>query len=118
LPFDDRRTLARTRPTDVADLGPEARTIVVGLARARLTTRWRLLAAAPVLGWLVLMAVWGFGRSTYPDSATLWLQAGLLLGALTWFVAAMAAGRRLRRTRAVLTAADAPGDGPDPDQLN
>lgn len=104
LPFEERRTLARTRPDDVNDLGPDARTIVLGLARARLATRWRLLAAAPLLGWLVLMAVWGFGRSTYPDAAALWFQAGLALGAITWSGAAVAAAGRLRRTRELLAA--------------
>jgi hypothetical protein len=102
--FEDKRALARTGPDDVSSLGPEARTIVAELARVRLATRWRLLAVAPVFGWLVLMAVWGFGRSTYPGSVTLWLQAGLALGALTWFAAAIAAANRLRRARDVLTA--------------
>ncbi len=107
LPFEDKRRLARVGPDDVDDLGGDARTIVAALARSRLATRWRLLAAAPVFGWLVLMAVWGFGRSTYPASVTLWFQVGLALGALTWFAAAIAAANRLRRTRAVLAACDA-----------
>ncbi len=104
LPFEDKRSLARVGPDDVPSLDGDARTIVTELARVRLATRWRLLAAAPVFGWLVLMAVWGFGQSSYPESATLWFQAGLALGALTWFAAAIAAINRLRRTRAVLAA--------------
>ncbi|TVR32517.1 MAG: hypothetical protein EA388_12020 [Nitriliruptor sp.] len=104
LPFEDKRSLARVGPDDVPSLDGDARTIVAELARVRLATRWRLLAAAPVFGWLVLMAVWGFGQSTYPESSTLWLQAGLALGALTWFAAAIAAINRLRQTRAVLAA--------------
>jgi len=104
LSFEEKRGLARVGPDDVACLDRDARTIVAELARVRLATRWRLLAAAPVLGWLVLMAVWGFGRSTYPGSVTLWLQIGLALGAVTWFAAAIAAANRLRRARAVLTA--------------
>ena len=104
MPFEAKRRLARVGPDDVSDLDDVARTIVADLARTRLATRWRLLAAAPVFGWLVLMAVSGFGQSTYPDAATLWFQAGLALGALSWFVAAIAAANRLRRARAVLSA--------------
>lgn len=107
LPFDARRRLARVGPDDVPDLDGDTRGVVAALARARLATRWRLLVAAPVFGWLVLMAVWGFGRSTYPGSVTLWFQTGLALGALTWFAVSIAAANRLRRTRAVLAACGA-----------
>lgn len=113
LSFDERRRLAAMRPDDVAGLADEDREVVAALQRARLVTRWRLLAAAPVLGWLVLMTFWGFGRSAYPASEGTWLLLGLVLGAAAWFLAALAAAARLRRARATLAAAaeadEAPG---------
>lgn len=105
LPFERRRALARAGPDDLPGLPTEDVEVVAGLARARLATRWRLLTAAPVLGWLVLMTVSGFGRTATPDEHGAWLLAGAALGAATWLVAAVAAARRLRRARAVLAAA-------------
>jgi hypothetical protein len=105
VPFEERRRLAHARPDEVPHLADEDVEVVAGLARARLATSWRLLAAAPVLGWLVLMTVWGFGRSTYPDVVDRYLLAGLALGALTWFVVAVQVARRLRRARTTLAAA-------------
>ena len=91
--------------------------MVAALQEARLATRWRLLAAAPVLAWLVLMTFWGFGRSTYPESEGTWLLVGLVLSAVAWFVVALASAARLRRARATLVAAaehdDTPTDEPD-----
>lgn len=113
LPFGQRRELARTGPDGVSELEPWEREVVAGLSRSRLRTRWRLMAAAPALGWLVLMAVWGFGRSTYPQAGGNWLLAGLALGAATWFVAAVAAAHRLRRTRAVNAAATTSAESDD-----
>jgi hypothetical protein len=109
--FEQRRSLARTGPGDLDALAPEDAEVVAGLARARLRTSWRLLATGPVLGWLVLMTVWGFGRSTTStEGAGPWLLAGLALGALAWFVASLAAARRLRRARQLLAAGGPPGD--------
>lgn len=110
LPFGRRRELARVRADTVTDLDDEDVEVVAALQRARLATRWRLLAAAPVFGWLVVMTVWGFGRSSYPESEGTWLLAGLVLGAVAWFVAALAAAARLRRARATLQAASTPPD--------
>ncbi len=115
LPFERRRALARVRPDDVADLPEDDREVVAALQRARLATRWRLLAAAPVFGLLMLMTVWGFGRSTYPDRAQLWLFIGLTLGAAAWFVAALAAAARLRRARSTLRAAERHVEDDHPD---
>jgi hypothetical protein len=113
LPFDRRRTLAHVGPDDVTSLPEADREVVAGLARARLVTSWRLLLGAPLLGWLVLMTIWGFGRSTYPASERAWLLGGLFLGALVWFLAALWVARRLRRARAVLAAATTdPGEEP------
>jgi hypothetical protein len=102
----------------VAGLTPEEREMVTGLASARLATSWRLLATAPVLGWLVLMTVWGFGRASYPDAADRYLLVGATLGAVTWLVTAVAVAGRLRRARHVLTAASDQGssEGQDPAQ--
>ncbi len=102
--FEERRALARVRTDDVDTLSTDDRKVVAGLQRARLATRWRLLAVAPVLGWLVLMTVWGFGRSTYPHAEQAWLLSGVALGAAAWFVASLAAATRLRRARATLNA--------------
>ncbi len=110
MTFDHRRKLARVRADTVDDLDPQDVEVVAALQRARLATRWRLLAAAPVFGWLVVMTLWGFGRSSYPESEGTWLLAGLVLGALGWFVAALAAAARLRRARSTLQAAAATGD--------
>jgi hypothetical protein len=111
LPFEQRRMLARTRPEQVPALSTADAEVVAGLAAARLATSWRLLGAAPVLGWLVLMTVWGFGRSTYPDVADRYLVAGLALGAATWLATAIGVAGRLRRARRVLAAASSdPGD--------
>jgi hypothetical protein len=104
LPFERRRQLAHVRPDDVASLPPDDAAVVGGLARARLRTSWRLLAGAPVLGWLMLMTVWGFGRSTAPASERAWLLAGLALGALVWLAAAVWTANRLRRARLLVAA--------------
>ena len=102
LELETQRTLARTGPDEVSGRPVEERELVVGLARRRLATSWRVLAGAPLLGWLVLMTVWGFGRSTYPDAQQRWLVAGLLLGAAVWAAAAVRATRRLRRARQLI----------------
>jgi hypothetical protein len=102
LPFERRRRLAHVHPAEVASLTGEDAAVVGGLARARLATSWRLLAGAPLLGWLVLMTVWGFGRSTAPDAEQAWLLAGLALGAAVWLLAAVRTAGGLRRTRRIL----------------
>lgn len=110
LPYERRRALARVRAGDLDELDDGDVEVVASLQRARLATRWRLLAAAPVLAWLVVMTFWGFGRSTYPESEGTWLLVGLVLGAVAWFIAALAGASRLRRARATLRAVD---DGSD-----
>jgi hypothetical protein len=102
LPFDHRRGLTHVRPAEVASLPDEDATLVGGLARSRLRTSWRLLASAPLLGWLVLMTVWGFGRSTAPHAEQAWLLAGLALGAAVWLAVSIWVAGRLRRARRIL----------------
>jgi len=97
--FDQRRRWARLGATDPSAQSDDDAEMVRGLARARLATSWRLLAGAPLLGWLVLMTVWGFGRSTYPEEAQRWLLGGAALGAIVWTVMALHTARRLRRAR-------------------
>jgi hypothetical protein len=102
LPFERRRRLALTalRGTAPAADGTEADAeLVWALAEARVATGWRLQVAALVLGWLVLMTVWGFGRSTFPADETSWQLAGLVAGAVVWALAAVLARRRIRRAR-------------------
>ena len=79
--------------------------MVASLQRARLATRWRLLATAPVFAWLLLMTIWGFGRSSFPDREGTWLLVGLVVGAIGWFIAALATATRLRRARSLLAEA-------------
>jgi hypothetical protein len=102
LTFERRRELAHVRADGLGDLPAEDVEVVRGLARARLATSWRLLLSAPLLGWLVLMTVWGFGRSTAPGVADRYLLIGLALGAMVWLIAAVRAAGRLRRARALL----------------
>lgn len=102
LSADQRRTLARTRPDDVAELDPELRELVAGLSRARVATAPRLLAA-PLLGGVVALAVvWAGLRPTQPDDLA--LLVGAAVGALAWLVGAVVAARRLRRARQLLAA--------------
>jgi hypothetical protein len=108
LPLATRRSLAATRPGELDALPAEDREVVAGLARARLATAWRALATAPLMGVIVLMTVWGFGRSTYPDVERAWLLAGAALGAVTWMVVALRVNGRLRRARELVREADAP----------
>lgn len=114
--YEDRRRLARVTPPRLEELDDTDRALVAGLARARLATRWRLLLAAPLLAWLVLMTIWGFGRTT-ETASTGWLLAGAAAGAVVWLVTAVAAARTLRRARRLLTAAEDPASradgGPD-----
>ncbi len=102
LPVDERRRLVRLGPEETARQPSGTQELVAALARARLATSWRALATAPLLGWLVLMTVWGFGRSTAPEHAQRYLLVGSALGAVTWLVVALRVAGRLRRSRAVL----------------
>lgn len=101
LSFEQRRRLAHASTRGEVEVSPPDAELVRGLARERVATRWRLQVAALVLGWLVLMTLWGFGRSTFPDAEAAWLAAGLAAGAVAWLGAAVAGARRVRRARAV-----------------
>jgi hypothetical protein len=101
LPFDEQRRLGAAATTGDLDLPDHDLELVRGLARARVATAWRLQLSALVLGWLVLMTIWGFGRSTFPADEDAWQLAGLLTGAIAWAVAAVAARRRVRRAARV-----------------
>jgi hypothetical protein len=101
LPFERRRELALASQRDADDLGAGEARLVRELAAVRVVTGWRLQVAAAVLGWLMLMTLWGFGRSTYPDHERWWLVGGLAAGCLVWAAAARAARRRVARARGV-----------------
>lgn len=45
--------------------------------------RWRAALRGVVLGWLVLMTVWGFGRSGFPEHERWFLAVGVLAGVVT-----------------------------------
>jgi hypothetical protein len=104
LPFERRRALALTAvrggtPTAGTDHDGE---LIQALAHARIATGWRLQVAALVLGWLVLMTVWGFGRSTFPADGARWQLAGLVLGGVVWAAGAVVARGRVRRAARTL----------------
>lgn len=101
LSFSERQRLARVRPGGATALTANERTLVAGLAEARLATGWRLHLGAPVLGWLLLMTLSGFGRSTFPEAAESWFLAGVVAGAALWVGASLLAHRRLGRARAL-----------------
>jgi hypothetical protein len=100
-----RATAAGADRRDIEDLA-----LVRALAHARVVTAWRLQVAALVLGWLVLMTLWGFGRSTFPEHEEAWLAAGLAAGAVVWLGASVAAVRRVRRARTVAASLDVDRD--------
>jgi hypothetical protein len=112
LPFERRRRLALTAlrgTAPAADVTGTDAELVRALAEARVATGWRLQVAALVLGWLVLMTIWGFGRSTFPADETRWQLAGLVAGALVWALGAGLARRRIRRARTAIRPASPPG---------
>ncbi len=106
MTFPERHRLARYGPDDLPRLGPEESAVVIGLARARVRTAWRLFAAAAVLGWLATMTVSGFGLSTFGDDADGWHAAGIAIGVVVWLIATVAAARRTRRAQRLLAATD------------
>jgi hypothetical protein len=110
LDFGGRRRLALASQRGVEDLGSQDARLARELARVRVATAWRLQVAAVVFGWLMLMTLWGFGRSTYPAHEGAWLVAGLAAGGVVWLLAARAA--RLRTQRARRVAADEGLAGP------
>lgn len=62
--------------------------------RSTRSGRTRGRVAAVVLGWLVLMTVWGFGRSWHGGLAPVELTIGLVAGTITTVLAWRRAGRR------------------------
>lgn len=46
-------------------------------------TGWRRAGTALLLGWLVLMTVWGVGRSGFPDRVQWFLAIGIAAGVVT-----------------------------------
>lgn len=111
LPFERRRRLGHASLRGTEGLTGDDARLVTALARARVATRWRLQVAAPVWGWLVLMTIWGFGRSSFPEQESSWFAAGLTAGVVVWVSAAVAARRRVDRARAVATEAAPAADG-------
>ena len=123
LPFEQRRALAHASthpdpgagrgraPADGGGSAPDDPELVRALARARVATGWRLQVAALVFGWLMLMTLWGFGRSMFPEQEGALLAAGLLAGGVLWLGAGVAAARRVRRAREV--AGGSEGDDED-----
>lgn len=68
-----------------------------GTGDARPRSPVRRAVAAAVLGWLVLMTIWGIGRSGFPERAGWFLAAGLVAGAVTSLVLLWGAHRASRQ---------------------
>lgn len=64
------------------------------LRPTRRVAPWRRVAGSVVLGWLVVMTVWGFGRSGFPEQHRWFLAVGLVAGVVTAVVSARHASRR------------------------
>lgn len=105
-----RRDLARrlARPQRVADADPDHLPLLADLAATRLATAWRLHVAALVLGWLLFMTFWGFGRSSHPAAVDAWRTAGLVVGVVASAVALGLVRRHLRRVQEVHALAGRP----------
>lgn len=111
LSFDRRHALATAVGRSDADaLDPtltaaiadrDLRAVVAGLIDARLATGWRLHVTAVFVGWLVLMTIWGFGRSSMPTSAATFLVVGLVAGSATALSLLRGARHRLARLHRV-----------------
>lgn len=110
LPFEERlrlaRCLYRTDPSALTDQAgePSHWELLTALAATRWATRWRLWVVPPLIAWLAIMTVWGFGRSTDPTRAGWWALAGLAVGVLGGMASARTVLRRLRAVRTHLDA--------------
>ena len=91
-------------PTGYDDSGEAD--LVAALARRRLDTMWRLRVGSVVLGWLVLMTVWGYGRASTGETVSTWLWLGLGGAVVAAGLHARATSRRARRWRRL-------ADGPE-----
>lgn len=70
--------------------------VVRALLDRRLDTVWRLRARAVVLGWLVLMTIWGYGRARTGQVLGPWLWMGLTAGGVTTAIQWRTVSRRVR----------------------
>ncbi len=102
-PFSERRRLARVSVDPALAEDCDDPELVRALAAARVATAWRGHAMAVLLGWLVLMTVWGFGRSAAPASAGVFGVVGLVGGLVAGVAAAASVRRRTRRAATVIT---------------
>ncbi len=98
---DERRELVRRSLTPGDAPGPDE-SVVRALAEDLVRSSGRAGATAAFVGWLVLMTLWGFGRSAAPDAAGVFLAVGLVAGAATAVAGVRRARRRSRRARAVV----------------
>jgi len=64
------------------------------LRRVPSPTRTTARIGAVVLGWLVLMTIWGWGRAVHGDMAPRELVIGLLAGSVAALIAWRRASRR------------------------
>lgn len=101
LPADRRRAVSRAAldPARAADDPDPA--LVRALAEAHATRVVPPMLGALGLAVLVLMTVWGFGRSASPENAPAFLLAGGLAGLVTLQLAGRRYFRRLARARRV-----------------
>jgi hypothetical protein len=107
LGFEEQRRLAARLDGDHPNAGAAAGSmpaadedlLLRALARRRLDTLWRLRAGSVVLGWLVLMTVWGYGRASTGQTVSGWLWLGLAGGVVAAGFRARTTSHRARRWR-------------------
>lgn len=100
-------SLERQRQINRAALDPARATadpdptLVRAVAEAHAQRVWPIMTGSFVTAVLVLMTIWGFGRSVFPARAPLFLLAGGVAGLVTLQVGARRLLKRLARAREV-----------------
>lgn len=102
LGADERRRIVRASVEPAAAARTRHPELVRTVAARRVERHPWTLAAAAVVGWLVLMTVWGIGRSGFPAQEGWFLAAGLGVALAATATIAAGAVRRRRRAREVL----------------
>jgi hypothetical protein len=100
---EQRAVVAAARDVSAARAAADPE-LVRALAGAEVQRTGRRLAGAVILGWLVLMTIWGIGRSGFEEQVSLFLVTGLAAGILAAGIAVRSVLHRRDRARAVIGA--------------